>query len=219
MQILIMGPPGAGKGTQAVNIAREYKIPHISTGDMFRAAIKAGSHYGKLAQSCMEKGELVSDDITIGIVKDRLAEADCKAGFILDGFPRTVAQADALAEILAELNTSLTTALNVTVPNSDLIERMAGRRICKQCGESFHLKFKPPRAADKCDECGGDLFQRPDDNEETAANRLAVYTENTQPLIDYYKAKGLYTEIDGRQNISKVFSDIVGELERAAASE
>lgn len=212
MHILLMGPPGAGKGTQAAELVKAFDIPHISTGDMFRAAIKDGTDMGKQAKSYIDKGQLVPDAVTIGIVRDRLAQADCKKGFILDGFPRTVEQADALTGILQELGLSLTRVLNINVPAADLIERAVGRRICKKCGATYHTKFNPPKAEGICDECGGELFQRADDNAETMQNRLSVYEASTKPLIDYYKKAGLYTEVDGRQAIDKVTADLIKVL-------
>ncbi|MCR5833762.1 MAG: adenylate kinase [Selenomonadaceae bacterium] len=211
MQLLMMGPPGAGKGTQAAKLVKQFKIPQISTGDMFRAAVKEGTELGKQAKACMEAGKLVPDEVTIGIVRERLAKDDCKGGFILDGFPRTVEQADALTKILNELGKKLTRVLNIHVPAEDLIERAVGRRICKKCGATYHVKFNPPKGAN-CDECGGELYQRGDDNEETMKNRLGVYEASTRPLIDYYKIAGVYTEIDGRQPIDKVTEDLVNVL-------
>ena len=204
MHILLMGPPGAGKGTQAANLVKEFGIPHISTGDMFRAAVKEGTELGLQAKACMDAGKLVPDEVTIGIVKERLAKPDCKKGFILDGFPRTVEQADALTGILKELGLSLTAALNITVPAADLIERAVGRRICKSCGATYHVKFNPSKKAGVCDTCAGDLYQRADDSEETMKNRLSVYEAQTKPLIDYYEKAGVYKEIDGRQTIDAV---------------
>ena len=212
MQLLLMGPPGAGKGTQAAELVKKFNIPHISTGDMFRAAVKEGTELGKKAKAVMDAGGLVPDEITIGIVKERLAKEDCKKGFILDGFPRTVEQADALAKILNDLDVKLTRVLNIHVPFEDLIERAVGRRICKQCGATYHVKFNPTKKADVCDECGGELYQRKDDNEETMKNRLSAYENSTKPLIDYYKKADLYTEIDGRQPIDKVTEDLVSVL-------
>lgn len=212
MHILLMGPPGAGKGTQAANIVKKFAIPHISTGDMFRAAIKEGTELGKKAKACIDAGNLVPDEITIGIVRERLAQADCKKGFILDGFPRTVEQADALTGILADIGLSLKKVINVNVPSADLVERAVGRRICRSCGATYHVQFKPAKAAGKCDECGGELYQRADDTEETMKNRLSVYEAQTKPLIEYYQKAGLYVEIDGRQAIDKVFADIVETL-------
>ena len=212
MHILLMGPPGAGKGTQAANLVKEFTISHISTGDMFRAAIKAGTELGKQAKACIDAGNLVPDEITIGIVRERLSQDDCKKGFILDGFPRTVEQADALTEILSDLGLKLKSVLDVNVPSADLVERAVGRRICKSCGATYHIKFNPSKVEGVCDECGGELFQRPDDTEETMKNRLSVYDAQTKPLIDYYTKAGLYVEVDGRQEIGKVFAYIVDIL-------
>ena len=213
MHILLMGPPGAGKGTQAAELVKAFQIPHMSTGDMFRAAIKEGTEMGKQAKSYIDKGQLVPDEVTIGIVRDRLGQDDCKKGFILDGFPRTVEQADALTGILKDLGLSLTRVLNINVPASDLIERAVGRRICKKCGATYHTKFNPPKKEGICDECGSELFQRADDNAETMKNRLSVYEASTKPLIDYYKKAGLYTEVDGRQAIDKVTADLIKVLQ------
>ena len=212
MHILLMGPPGAGKGTQAANLVKEFGIPHISTGDMFRAAVKEGTELGLQAKACMDAGKLVPDEVTIGIVKERLAKPDCKKGFILDGFPRTVEQADALTGILKELGLSLTAAINITVPAADLIERAVGRRICKSCGATYHVKFNPPQKAGVCDTCAGDLYQRADDSEETMKNRLSVYEAQTKPLIAYYKKAGVYKEIDGRQAIDDVKTAMIAAL-------
>jgi len=212
MHILLMGPPGAGKGTQAAELVKEFNIPHISTGDMFRAAIKEGTEMGKKAKAFIDAGNLVPDEVTIGIVRDRLAKADCQKGFILDGFPRTVAQADALKGILADLGLSLTRVLNISVPASSLIERAVGRRICKKCGATFHLKFNPTKQEGICDDCGGDLYQRADDTAETMGNRLKKYEESTRPLIDYYIKEGVYSEVDGQQAIDKVTKDLVAVL-------
>ena len=212
MQLLLMGPPGAGKGTQAAELVKKFNIPHISTGDMFRAAVKEGTELGKKAKAVMDAGGLVPDEITIGIVKERLAKEDCKKGFILDGFPRTVEQADALTKILNELGMKLTRVLNIHVPSEDLIERAVGRRICKSCGATYHIKFNPTQKDGVCDNCSGELYQRKDDNEETMKNRLSNYEASTKPLIDYYKKANLYTEIDGRQPIDKVTEDLVSVL-------
>ncbi|WP_335872183.1 adenylate kinase [Bacillus sp. 2205SS5-2] len=208
MNILLMGPPGAGKGTQAEKIVEKYGIPHISTGDMFRAAIKGSTDLGLKAKSFMDKGELVPDEVTIGIVRDRLAKPDCVKGFLLDGFPRTVAQAKALEDILSELNKSIDYVINVNVDHDVLMERLTGRRICKNCGATYHLVFNPPSNEGICDRCKSDLYQRADDNEETVQNRLSVYTKQTQPLLDFYQGKGYLEEINGQQDINKVFEDI-----------
>ena len=212
MHILLMGPPGAGKGTQAAALVKELGVPHISTGDMFRAAIKEGTEMGKKAKSFIDAGNLVPDEVTIGIVRDRLAKDDCKKGFILDGFPRTVGQADALKGILSELGLALDKVLNISVPSSKLIGRAVGRRICKACGATYHLKFNPTKVEGKCDECGGELYQRADDTAETMGNRLKKYEESTKPLIDYYTAAGVYAEVDGLQDISKVTESLVAVL-------
>lgn len=212
MQLILMGAPGAGKGTQAAELVKKYVIPQISTGDMFRAAVKEGTELGKKAEACMKSGALVPDEVTIGIVKERLSKEDCAKGFILDGFPRTVEQADALEKILSELGKSLTAVLNIHVPAEDLIERAVGRRICKGCGSTYHVKFNPTQVENKCDNCGGELYQRADDNEATMKNRLSVYENSTRPLIEYYKKAGKYTEIDGRQPIGKVTEDLVKVL-------
>jgi adenylate kinase len=217
MHILLMGPPGAGKGTQAAELVKAFDIPHISTGDMFRAAIKGGTELGKKAKGYMDEGKLVPDEVTIGIVRERLSEDDCKKGFILDGFPRTVEQADALTGILKELGLSLTRVLNISVPSEDLIERATGRRICKKCGATYHVKFNPPKKEGICDVCGGELFQRGDDTAETMKNRLSVYEAQTKPLIEYYEKAGIYTEVDGRQAIDKVTKDLVEVLKGAEA--
>ena len=212
MQVILMGAPGAGKGTQAAEMVKKYNIPQIATGDMFRAAVKEGTELGKKAEACMKSGALVPDEVTIGIVKERLAKADCAKGFILDGFPRTVEQADALEKILREMGKSVTAAINIHVPFEELVERSAGRRICKSCGATYHVKFKPSAKGNTCDNCGGELYQRADDNEETLKKRLSVYEESTRPLIEYYKKAGKYTEIDGRQPIGKVTEELVKVL-------
>ena len=212
MKLIFLGPPGAGKGTQATGVSSHLRVPHISTGDMFRAAVKEGTELGKQAKACMDAGKLVPDSVTIGIVRERLSKDDCKKGFILDGFPRTVEQADALTGILKDLGLTLTRVLNINVPAEDLIERAVGRRICKKCGATYHTKFNPPKKEGICDVCGSELFQRADDTAETMKNRLSVYEASTKPLIDYYKAAGVYTEVDGRQSIEKVTQDLIETL-------
>lgn len=208
MNLVLMGLPGAGKGTQAEKIVEKYGIPHISTGDMFRAAIKEGTELGLEAKSFMDKGELVPDQVTIGIVRERLSKEDCNKGFLLDGFPRTVAQADALEDILSELEKKIDYVINIDVDQSILMERLTGRRICKNCGATYHLVFNPPAKADECDRCGGELYQRADDNAETVKNRLDVNIKQTKPLLDFYETKGYLRNIDGQQEISKVFTDL-----------
>ena len=204
MQIIMMGAPGAGKGTQAAKIAAKYGIPQISTGDMFRSAVAEGTELGKAAKEYMSAGKLVPDEVTIGIVRERLAKSDCEKGFILDGFPRTVEQADALGKILSDLGKGISAVINIDVPLSDLIERGVGRRICKSCGATYHIKFNAPAKENICDACGGALYQRADDTAETMTKRLSVYEASTRPLIDYYKNAGVYVEIDGRQSIDAV---------------
>ncbi|WP_346354687.1 adenylate kinase [Azotosporobacter soli] len=212
MYILLMGPPGAGKGTQAAELVSKFAIPHISTGDMFRAAVKEQTELGKQAKACMDAGQLVPDSVTIGIVKERLAQDDCSKGFILDGFPRTLEQANALDQTLAELRINGSKVVNITVPTEELVARLTGRRICKGCGATFHVMFNPSQKGETCDKCGGELYQRADDNEETVTKRLTVYLDQTKPLIQYYQDKGIYTEIDGLQSIDKVLADIVTSL-------
>jgi adenylate kinase len=203
-----MGLPGAGKGTQAEKIVEKYGIPHISTGDMFRAAIKEGTDLGLQAKSFMDKGNLVPDEVTIGIVRERLSKEDCNQGFLLDGFPRTVAQADALETILSDLNKQINFVINIDVDKDILMERLTGRRICKSCGSTYHLVFNPPAADDVCDRCGGELYQRADDNEETVQNRLEVNLKQTKPLLDFYETKGYLRNINGQQDIRNVFADL-----------
>lgn len=216
MYILLMGPPGAGKGTQAEKLIREYGIPQISTGDMFRAAVKSGTALGKEAKSYMDKGALVPDSVTVGIVKERLAQDDCKKGWILDGFPRTTAQASALDAILHDLGIQLTAVLDFNINRDDLVKRVSGRLVCRQCGASFHKEFRPPKQEGVCDNCGGELYQRTDDNEVTVRERLAVYDTSTKPLIDYYKVSGRYYEINGDQSMDKVFADVQAALKKAS---
>ncbi|MEK4948935.1 adenylate kinase [Bacillus sp. FSL W8-1127] len=208
MNLVLMGLPGAGKGTQAEKIVEKYEIPHISTGDMFRAAMKEGTELGLKAKSYMDKGELVPDEVTIGIVRERLSKDDCKKGFLLDGFPRTVAQAEALESIMSDLGKKIDYVINIDVDKDLLLERLTGRRICKSCGSTYHLVFNPPKVAGKCDRCGGELYQRADDNAETVQNRLDVNLKQAKPLLDFYGEKGYLKNIDGTQKINKVFEDI-----------
>ena len=207
-----MGRPGAGKGTQAVNIREYYNIPHISTGDMFRAAIKNQTKLGLEAKSYMDKGALVPDEVTIGIVKDRLLEDDCKNGFLLDGFPRTIAQAEALDAFLKENGIKLDAVLDVNVPAEILVRRMVGRRVCKTCGATYHVEFNPSKVEGVCDNCGSPLIQRADDTEATAKNRLAVYDNQTAPLLEFYKKQNILKTVNGDQPLDKVFDDIKSVL-------
>jgi adenylate kinase len=213
MNIVLMGLPGAGKGTQADKIVEKYAIPHISTGDMFRAAIKGGTELGLKAKSYMDDGALVPDEVTIGIVRERLSKSDCDNGFLLDGFPRTVPQAEALDALLLELDKNVEHVLNIQVEQEELIKRLTGRRICKECGTAYHLIFNPPQVDGVCDKDGGELYQRADDNPETVTNRLEVNMKQTQPLLDYYGDKGVLTNINGQQDIHKVFADLNALLE------
>jgi len=204
MKLILLGPPGAGKGTQAKMLTEEYSIPQISTGDILRAAVKDGTAMGLKAKEYMNAGGLVPDEVVVGIVRDRLQEADCKNGFILDGFPRTVAQADALQDSLQEMNKELDRVISLEVDAEALVARLTGRRTCKQCGRGYHVSFDPSRQADVCDICGGLLIQRDDDQEETIRKRLQVYAEQTSPLISYYRETGLLLELDGMLPISQV---------------
>ncbi len=208
MNIVLMGLPGAGKGTQAERIVQEFGIPHISTGDMFRAAVKEQTPLGIEAKKYMDSGELVPDEVTIGIVKERLAQDDCANGFLLDGFPRTVPQAEALETSLDELGKKIDHVIHIEVAKEKLLARLTGRRICKGCGSSYHLIFNPPAVADICDKCGGELEQRADDNEATVNNRLDVNIKQSQPLLNFYTERNLTRNIDGDQDIALVFEEI-----------
>ena len=212
MYILLMGPPGAGKGTQAEKLIRDYGIPQIATGDMFRAAVKSGTALGKEAKSYMDKGALVPDSVTIGSVKERLAQDDCKKGWILDGFPRTIPQAEALDAALAANGEKIDYAVNVEVPDENIVNRMSGRRACVGCGATYHIVYNPTKVEGKCDTCGADLILRDDDKPETVLNRLKVYHEQTQPLIDFYTKKGVIAEVDGTKDMKDVFDAIVAIL-------
>ncbi|MFB5763444.1 adenylate kinase [Paenibacillus medicaginis] len=212
MNILIMGPPGAGKGTQADVIVNEFGIPHISTGDAFRLAMKLGTPIGVKAKEYIERGELVPDDVTIGIVEERLQQPDCEKGFLLDGFPRTLAQAEALDEILGRLSTKLDHVVDLKVDRDRLMARITGRRICKTCGATYHMIFNPPKVEGICDKDGGELYQRSDDNEESVGKRLDEYSNKTAPLLTFYENKGLLRQIDGEQDIDAVSNDIVSLL-------
>lgn len=203
-----MGPPGAGKGTQAELIIADFPVPHISTGDMFREAVTNGTELGEEAKKYMDEGRLVPDEVTVGIIKERLAQDDCKKGFLLDGFPRTLVQAKALDEVMAELSKEIEVAINIAVPDEILIERLSSRVSCENCKAVYNLKLNAPEKEGICNKCGGKLVQRSDDQEETVRNRLNVYKEETNPLISYYHKKGNLKEIDGYQDTKNVYSDI-----------
>ena len=212
LRTILLGPPGAGKGTQAVKIVEKYGIPHISTGDIFRENIKNGTELGKKAQAYMNRGELVPDDLVIEIATDRLLKDDCKNGFLLDGFPRTVYQAEKLDEFLAAHGGKIDKVLDIAVGKDELITRLTGRRVCKACGASFHVVNIPPKKEGVCDYCGGELIQRADDNLETVTNSIDVYEAQTKPLIDYYEKAGNIAHIDGTTGLDNVFADIVKAL-------
>lgn len=212
MRIVLLGAPGAGKGTQAKILIEKYGMPQISTGDLLRAAVAAGTALGKEAKSYMDKGELVPDSVVLGMVEERLKQDDCKKGYILDGFPRNTAQAEALDKMLASLNMSLTAALSVDVPLEDLMKRLTGRRTCKGCGQMYNVYFKAPAKEGVCDKCSGELFQRDDDKEATIKKRLEVYTAQTEPLIGYYKSKGILKSVSGTGSIDEIFKKVTEVL-------
>ena len=208
MKVIMLGAPGAGKGTQAVRVASAYQIPHISTGDIFRANIKGGTELGKKAKEYMDAGKLVPDELVCDLVVDRIKKEDCKNGYVLDGFPRTIPQAEALDKAVEAIGEKVDFAVNIDVPDEAIITRMSGRRACLTCGATYHIEYNPPKKADICDTCGSDLVLREDDKPETVKTRLNVYHEQTQPLIDYYTGKNILVTVDGTQNMDKVFSDI-----------
>ena len=213
MKLILLGPPGAGKGTQAKMLMDRFDIPQISTGDILRAAVKDGTPMGLKAKGCMDSGELVPDEVVVGIVKERLQKADCDKGFILDGFPRTVPQADALSADLVELEKQLDAVISLNVDIDALVERLTGRRSCRDCGRGYHVTFDPSGISDVCDSCGGELVQRDDDQEITIRKRLDVYQEQTEPLVAYYRSAGLLKELDGMQDINIVQQNMLDILQ------
>ena len=213
MNIILMGLPGAGKGTQASEIVKKFPIPHISTGDMFRKAIKDETDLGKEAKSYMDRGELVPDEVTVGIVKERISEDDAKKGFLLDGFPRTIDQAESLSQIMSELDREIDAVINIEVPEEELMNRLTGRRICEKCGTTYHLVFNPPKVEGICDIDGGKLYQREDDNPETVSNRLSVNVKQSKPILEYYDEKGILKNIDGSKEIDEVTNDVIDILD------
>ncbi len=213
MKIIMLGAPGAGKGTQAKMLADKYDIPHISTGDIFRANIKNGTELGTKAKEYMDKGLLVPDELTCDLVVDRIKQDDCAKGYILDGFPRTIPQAECLDNVLNAMNDKIDYAVNVDVPDENIIKRMSGRRACVGCGATYHIVYNPTKEEGICDRCGKELILRDDDKPETVENRLNVYHEQTQPLIDYYNNKGVLQEVDGTKDMQEVFDAIVAVLE------
>ncbi len=208
MNIILLGPPGAGKGTQAELIIEKYNIPHISTGDIFRAAIKEGTPLGLEAKRYMDSGQLVPDDVVIGIVKERLSKDDCQKGFLLDGFPRTIPQADSLAAYLNSSGRKIASVINIEVDSQILLKRLTGRRVCRNCAAVFHIENKPTKIDGVCDHCGGEVYQRGDDTVETVNNRLQVYRTQTEPLINYYKDKGLLFTVDGQIPMADLFVQV-----------
>ncbi len=212
MKLIMLGAPGAGKGTQAKKIAAKYQIPHISTGDIFRSNIKAGTELGMKAKSYMDQGQLVPDEVTIGMLLDRISQDDSKNGYVLDGFPRTIPQAESLTAALSDRGEKIDYAVNVDVPDENIVNRMSGRRACVGCGATYHIVYNAPKKEAICDVCGEKLILRDDDQPETVQKRLTVYHDQTQPLIDYYNKEGILVEVDGTQDMEQVFQDIVKVL-------
>ncbi len=213
MLVVLMGPPGAGKGTQAERITKEFNLLHISTGDILRNAVKEETALGLQAKQYMDRGALVPDEIVVGMIRERLARPDCAAGVLLDGFPRTVEQAEALGQVLESLQLKIDVVINVDVEAEELLSRLTGRRVCRNCGATYHIKFNPPRVRNICDHCSGELYQRSDDTVETVKERLDVYSKQTLPLIEYYQRKNLYYAVDGARSIDDVFADIAAYLQ------
>ena len=209
MKIIMLGAPGAGKGTQAIKIAEKYKIPHVSTGDLFRSNISKNTDLGMEAKQYMDAGKLVPDELTVRMLLDRVSKDDCKNGYVLDGFPRTIAQAEVLEQEVKKLNDKIDFVINVEVPDENIVKRMGGRRACTKCGATYHVVHVPPKKEGICDNCGSELVLRSDDAPETVRKRLDVYHEQTQPLIDFYKARGILKQVDGTQDMQAVFDDIV----------
>lgn len=212
MRLVLLGAPGAGKGTQAQVISEKFNIPHISTGDIFRSNIKNGTDMGKKAKEYIDKGLLVPDEVTINIVKDRLKENDCKNGFILDGFPRTIPQAEALDDVLSSFGISLDFVVNIFVSDNQIIERLSGRRVCQKCGKSYHIKYNPPTEGEVCDDCYSKVIQRDDDREETVISRIKTYHKQTEPLIDYYDKKGILLTVEGQELIEDTTREVMKVL-------
>lgn len=212
MNLILMGLPGAGKGTQAAKITATYNIPHISTGDMFREAIRENTPLGQQAKAYMDQGELVPDEVTIGIVRERLSKPDCQPGFLLDGFPRTVVQAEGLDQILEAMGRKIDHVIHIAVSKETLIKRLTGRRICRECGTAYHVAFHPPQKEGVCDQCGGELYQRDDDHPDTVKNRLEVNLKQEEPLLNYYREKGCLRSVDGEQSMDEVFRQITSRI-------
>ncbi len=212
LRLVIFGPPGAGKGTQAKMLSEKLGVPHIATGDIFREAVKAGTELGKLAKQYMDRGELVPDEVVIGIVEERLRRPDCSKGFILDGFPRTIKQAEALDEMLQRMGVKLDAVVNLEVSEDEVVKRISLRRTCRNCGAIYHLITNPPKKEGVCDKCGGELYQRDDDREETVRSRLRVYRQQTEPLLKFYEQRGLLKNVDGEKPIEEVFKEVLAAL-------
>jgi adenylate kinase len=218
MNLILMGLPGAGKGTQAERMAEKHRIPHISTGDMFRAAIKEETSLGRKAKEYMDAGHLVPDEVTVGIVRERLAKDDCSRGFLLDGFPRTISQAETLEQMLNEMGRTIDFVLHIDVPREELMARLTGRRLCRDCGTTYHLIFHPPHKDGMCDKCSGEIYQRDDDHEKTVGTRLEVNMGQQQPLLDFYEQKGYLRSVDGSQTIDRVYEELENVLSGMSTS-
>ncbi len=217
MLIILLGSPGAGKGTQAERLVKQFHLAYIATGDILRAAVKSGTPLGRQARSYMEQGQLVPDEVVVGIVQERLVDPDCAGGAIFDGFPRTVAQAHALEQVLGDIGKKVDRVIYIEVEEEELITRLTGRRVCRECAATYHIKFNPPRVRNVCDQCGGELYQREDDSLSTVQERLQVYKRQTAPLVDYYRGKGIINLINGNQEIEKIFAEINAALETGSS--